>query len=62
MLDITKLAKLTGIYLKPDEQSLLQIQLESVASLLDKVKEYDLPTPTTTWHDLLGLQSIPSQD
>ena len=62
MIDIHKLAQLTGLQLTSDEIATLQPQLESVVSLLDKVKDYDLTEQTTTWHELLGLESIPMKD
>lgn len=61
MIDIQKLAKLTWLRLSSDEQVLLWQQLESVASLLDKVKEYDVPTQSKTRHDILWLASKPSK-
>ncbi len=61
MIDIQKLAKLTWLRLSTDEQQLLWQQLESVASLLDKVKEYDVPTQSKTRHDILWLASKPSK-
>jgi Asp-tRNA(Asn)/Glu-tRNA(Gln) amidotransferase C subunit len=61
MIDIQKLAKLTWLHLSTEEQQHLWQQLESVASLLDKVKEYDIPTPTTTRHDILWLETKPSK-
>ena len=61
MIDIQKLAKLTWLRLSTDEQQHLWQQLESVISLLDKVKEYDVPTPTTTRHDILWLATTPSK-
>lgn len=61
MINIQKLAKLTWLLLSPEEETTLWQQLESVASLLDKVKECDIPTPTTTRHDILGLETKPSK-
>lgn len=61
MIDIKKLAKLTWIILQPDEEKTLSYQLESVASLLDKVKEYNINQPNTTRHTILWLESKPSK-
>ncbi len=61
MIDIQKLAKLTGLHLSTDEEKVLWQQLESVASLLDKVKDYEIDTPTTTRHDILWLETKPSK-
>lgn len=61
MVDIQKLAKLTGLRLSADEEKVLWQQLESVVSLLDKVKDYDIPAPTTTRHAILWLQTQPSK-
>ena len=62
MIDIQKLAKLTGIHLSVDEQRRLWWQLESVVDLLEKVKNYDIEQPSQTWQELLGLQSTPQQN
>lgn len=61
MIDIKKLAKLTGLELSADEQAKFGLQLESVVDLLEKVKNYDIDTPSQSWHELLGLQTIPNQ-
>ena len=61
MINIEKLAKLTWLHLTSEEEATLWQQLESVASLLDKVKDYDIPRPTTTRHDILGLETKPSK-
>ena len=61
MINIQKLAKLTGLHLSPQEESHLGQQLESVVSLLDTIKDYDIPQPETTRHGLLGLQTTPSK-
>ena len=62
MIDIQKLAKLTGIQISSDEEKTLGSQLESVVGLLEKVKNYDIEQPSQTWHELLGLQSTPQQN
>lgn len=62
MIDIQKLAKLTGIQLSEDEQNKLGLQLESVVGLLEKVKNYDIEQPSQTWHELLGLQTTPQKN
>lgn len=62
MVNIQKLAYLTGIHLWADEQDKLGLQIESVVSLLEKVKHYDIPTPTQSWHEVIGLHTIPSQE
>ena len=60
MVDIKKLAKLTGIELSEDEQAKFALQLESVVGLLEKVKNYDIDTPSQSWYEILGLQSVPN--
>lgn len=61
MVDIKKLAKLTGIHLTDEEEHTLTPQLIAVEELLNKVKNYQIEQPTTSWHDLLWLASHPSQ-
>lgn len=62
MIDIQKLAKLTGIHLSEHEQDKLRLQLESVVSLLEKVKNYDVQPSDESWYDLIGLATIPQTD
>lgn len=61
MIDIKKLAKLTGLELTPSQEELFSHQLWSVVELLEKVKWYDIVQPTTTRHDILGLETQPSK-
>ena len=53
MIDIQKLASLTGIHVSPDDEVRLRSELESVISLLEKVKNYDVQPSDVSWHDLL---------
>ncbi len=62
MIDIKKLAKLTGIQLSSDEQDKLGLQLESVVGLLEKVKNYDVQSSDESWYDLIGLETIPQMN
>lgn len=61
MIDIKKLSKLTWLHLNEDEEKTLWKQIESVVSLLDKVKDYDIPNPTNTRHNILWLETKPSK-
>ena len=61
MIDIEKLAKLTWLQLTADENLKFSTQLESVVTLLEKVKHYDIPDSTTSWHELLWLETIPKK-
>lgn len=62
MIDIQKLAKLTGIHLSTDEENKLGLQLESVVSLLEKVKNYDVQPSNESWYDLIWLETLPQVD
>lgn len=59
-MDITKLAQLTGLHLTAAEMSTLEPQLESVITMLEKVKKIEISKPTQSWHELLGLTTNPS--
>ena len=60
MIDIQKLAQLTGLEISPKQEEVLRPQLESVVMLLEKVKNYNVGETQESWHDLLGLQTIPT--
>lgn len=62
MADIQKLAKLTGIHLSADEQKKFEWQINSVVDLLEQVKQYDIEPPTQSWHELIGLQTLPQKN
>ncbi len=60
MIDIKKLAKLTGLALTPAQEEKFSTQLGGVVDMLDQIKHYTIEKPNYTWHSLLGLQSHPS--
>ena len=60
MIDIQKLAQLTGLELTADKEVKFTTQLESVITLLEKIKSYDIDASQESWHDLLGLATTPS--
>lgn len=60
MIDIQKLAQLTGLDISSEQEEKLRPQLESVVTLLEKVKNYDVEDTQESWYDLLGLESLPS--
>ena len=62
MIDIKKLAKLTGLALTPAQEDKFSTQLSGVVDMLDQIKDYKIQKPDYTWHSLLWLQSIPSQE
>lgn len=62
MVDIQKLASLTGIQLSSTQQSKLELQIQSVISLLEQVKEYDLPEPHVSWHEIVGVTTVPQKE
>jgi len=62
MLDIKKLAKLTGLHLSPRQEEKLSKQLHSIVDMLDQIKNTVLPEPEKKRHDVLRLQSIPSKE
>ena len=61
MIDVKKLARLTGIHIPEEQIPDMKSNLEKVVSMLDVIKNTDIPTQTESWHSLLWLQSIPSQ-
>lgn len=60
MIDIKKLAKLTGLKLSPSQEEKFSGQLNSVVDMLDQIKNTTIETPDYTRYSLLWLQSIPS--
>ena len=60
MIDIKKLAKLTGLKLSPSQEEKFSGQLNSVVDMLDQIKNTTIDTPEYTRYSLLWLQSIPS--
>lgn len=60
MIDIKKLAKLTGLKLSPNQEEKFSGQLNSVVDMLDQIKNTTIDTPEYTRYSLLWLQSVPS--
>ena len=53
MIDIKKLAKLTGLALTPAQEDKFSTQLSGVVDMLDQIKDYKIQKPDYTWHSLL---------
>lgn len=53
MIDIKKLAKLTGLKLSPSQEEKFSGQLNSVVDMLDQIKNTTIETPDYTRHSLL---------
>lgn len=62
MIDIKKLAKLTGLALTPAQEEKFTNQLAGVVDMLDQIKHYSIEKPSYTRYSLLGLQSHPSKE
>lgn len=62
MIDIKKLAKLTGLKLTSEQEQKFTIQLSEVVDMLDQIKNYTIEKPNYTRQSLLWLQSYPSKE
>jgi Asp-tRNA(Asn)/Glu-tRNA(Gln) amidotransferase C subunit len=53
MINIKKLAKLTGLKLSPSQEEKFSGQLNSVVDMLDQIKNTTIETPDYTRYSLL---------
>ncbi len=60
MIDIQKLAKLTGLHLTPQEEEKFWPQLESAVHLLEKVKNFQTTEGSEDRYSLLDLHTTPN--